>query len=306
MKRVEVLVVGAGPTGLMLAGWLARHKVDVMVVDPNSEVCPESRALAVHARSMETYDQLGIGEEALARGCRGQGVSVWLDRRRLTRIGLEAIGEGISPHPYIFILSQDQNEAILYEHLRRHGGDVVWGHKLIHLSQTQSALRATIEGPRGREEVEALYVCGCRVLPRVVAFFMRFPAVARLWFRVLSQTSISYRASWTSLHQAPSAPVKAGDRLPWVSWDGGAGNFEPLRSCDWQAHVYGESDASLRGWSGLPVHRFDFCARARRAGLLRDAVYLVRPDGYIGMVCRPFDAAAADQYLRERGAVRLL
>ena len=77
----EVLVVGAGPTGLMLANWLTRLGVHVLVVDGKDGPTRESRALVVQARSLEIYDQLGIGDQVLDAAHRAEGLAPGRKRR---------------------------------------------------------------------------------------------------------------------------------------------------------------------------------------------------------------------------------
>jgi hypothetical protein len=97
--------------------------------------------------------------------------------------------------------------------------------------------------------------------------------------------------------------VQGGDRLPWVKADvngTGPDNFAPLRSMDWQVHVYGDTAAQVRelcATQRLPLHVFPWRAEMGGAGLLRDAVYLVRPDGYIGLADSTGGAAALTSYL---------
>jgi 2-polyprenyl-6-methoxyphenol hydroxylase-like FAD-dependent oxidoreductase len=71
--NVHVLIVGAGPTGLMLANQLARRGVRAMIIDRHSGPAQQTRAMAVHARTLEIYAKMGLAEEALARGARGEG-----------------------------------------------------------------------------------------------------------------------------------------------------------------------------------------------------------------------------------------
>ena len=100
-------------------------------------------------------------------------------------------------------------------------------------------------------------------------------------FRTVSQTAINYRGS--SLSEGRAGTVHGGDRLPWVKLED-SDNFAPLTSLDWQVHVYGEATAELRTACQnrqLPLHVFPWSVAARRTGLRRNAVYLVRPDGYV-------------------------
>jgi hypothetical protein len=96
---------------------------------------------------------------------------------------------------------------------------------------------------------------------------------------LLSQVRIRYRSS--PLSSGRAGGVRGGDRLPWVP---DADNFAPLTSLDWQVHVYSTAAPSLRDAAaalGLPLHEFPWSPGAAAAGLLRDATYLVRPDGYV-------------------------
>src|SRR6187397_1035951 len=93
----DVLVVGAGPTGLMLANQLGRRGVRAMIIDRHSGPAQESRAMAVQARTLEIYDRLGVAAQAVALGTPGNGANMWVHGRRRARIPLQEIGQGLSP-----------------------------------------------------------------------------------------------------------------------------------------------------------------------------------------------------------------
>jgi len=121
-----------------------------------------------------------------------------------------------------------------------------------------------------------------RVLtPLLAGVATRFAAGRHALFRLVSQIRVHYPDS--PLSEGAAGHVRGGDRLPWV---GAADNFAPLRSLDWQVHVYGHVDAGLErlcGRLGLPVCAFGWSDEAREAGLARDAAYLVRPDGHVAV-----------------------
>ena len=101
--------------------------------------------------------------------------------------------------------------------------------------------------------------------------------------------------------------VRGGDRLPWVRLDRdghGADNFAPLTSLDWQVHVYGAAAPDVRAVCGerdLPLHEFRWEPAMKRAGFRRNALYLVRPDGYVGLAAADQSRAALTSYLDARG-----
>jgi 2-polyprenyl-6-methoxyphenol hydroxylase-like FAD-dependent oxidoreductase len=122
------------------------------------------------------------------------------------------------------------------------------------------------------------------IAPRLLPALTSFTSVRRFMFRTLSQTALNYRHSQLSAGVAGS--VHGGDRLPWVPFVDGRDNFEPLTSLDWQVHVYGECAQDITDVCSrrqLPLHTFPWNDGARRASLKRDAVYLVRPDGYVAL-----------------------
>ena len=138
--------------------------------------------------------------------------------------------------------------------------------------------------------------------PYVLPLVLRFSAARRAQFRLISQTRIAYRAS--PLSDGWAGRVRAGDRLPWVE---GADNYGPLESLGWQVHVYGTAATALREFATrerLPLHEWPWTAAARRAGFERDALYLVRPDGHVGLARRTPDVEGLRSYLLRFGIVR--
>jgi 2-polyprenyl-6-methoxyphenol hydroxylase-like FAD-dependent oxidoreductase len=160
--NTDVLIVGAGPTGLMLACWLERLGIHPLVIDKKEGIARESRALAVQARTLETYDLLGIVERALPQGIRVAAVNVLLKQHRVGRIKLGEIGSGLSPYPYLFVMGQDKTEHLLLEHYLAQGGQVQWETSLGGLKQNDEEVSAELHHADGHvETVRVQYVCGC-------------------------------------------------------------------------------------------------------------------------------------------------
>jgi 2-polyprenyl-6-methoxyphenol hydroxylase-like FAD-dependent oxidoreductase len=146
------------------------------------------------------------------------------------------------------------------------------------------------------------------IAPRLLPLLFRSKTVRRFMFRVISQTSINYRHSPLSVGSA--GKLKAGDRLPWVLLQDAGGNaadnFAALSSLDWQVHIYGVSPpeiADLCRRCGLAIHVYSWSSAAASAGLVRDALYLIRPDGYIGLVDPEARPAELRRYLESTAAV---
>src|ERR1700694_2591536 len=113
----DVLIVGAGPTGLVLALWLTKLRVKVRIIDKTAEPGTTSRALAVEGRTLELYRQLDLTEAVVARGHQVPAVNLWVRGEAAARLSFETIGSGLTPYPFLKIFPQDQHERLLIERL---------------------------------------------------------------------------------------------------------------------------------------------------------------------------------------------
>lgn len=158
----DVLVVGAGPTGLMLANQLVRRGVRTLIIDRHAGPSLETRALGVQARTMEIYAQLGVVDRALTQGKRGAGGNIWADGERRARVGLSDAGDQVTPYPFILILGQDENERIMGDKLREMGGSVQWNTELVGLTQQADSVTALVQTANGdQRKISAAWVAGC-------------------------------------------------------------------------------------------------------------------------------------------------
>jgi 2-polyprenyl-6-methoxyphenol hydroxylase-like FAD-dependent oxidoreductase len=496
-----VLIVGAGPTGLVLALWLTRLGVPVRIIDRAAQPGTTSRALAVQARTLELYQQIGIADDVVAGGVKVPALNLWVSGRKRARIQIDAIGEGLSPFAFALVYPQDAHEKLLIEHLERAGVRVERETELVHLEQHPDGVRATLRTSAAGEEVfETAYVAGCdgassmvrhqlgiefpggtyqgyfyvadvhapsplandelhidiedvdfllvfplkgagnlrmvglvhehekpdrqftfddvqgravdrmqlgaaevnwfstyrvhhrvaprfragrafllgdaahvhspvggqgmntgigdavnlawklaavlkgeadaaaildtyeperiafarrlvettdrgftivtrqgklarlvrtRLVPAIAPAVFRVPAMRRLFFRTVSQINVSYHDS--ALSEGKAGAIVAGDRLPWIKSSNGPDNFAPLRSLEWQVHVYGRARDDLKAACSalhIALYEFEWNAAARDAGVRDGALYLIRPDGYVGLA----DAEADVSRLRDHVA----
>lgn len=499
MDEARVLIIGAGPTGLVLALWLTKAGIPFRLIDRKAGPGEGSRAMAVQARTLEFYRQLEIADDVIAAGFHLDHLHLRNRSGEIATVPLGEVGKGISPYPFALSFPQDDHERLLIDRLLTAGHAVEWNTELTGLIQEADGVRAIL-GKAGTEQTwKGAYLCGCDgahsavrhnlgvgfpggtydqlfyvadaeaeghwsdrdingylaektfclafpvrtagmyrfiglapealrdrenvdfgelrgevervtgtritrvnwfstyrvhhrvadhfrlgrvflagdaghvhspaggqgmntgigdavnlawklaavltgraasllldsyeperlpfarslvattdrifeavvgrgLLPRIIRTFiaplvlpfaLRFSAVRRAQFRLVSQTRIAYRASPLSDGFAGSA--HAGDRLPWVE---GTDNFAPLKSLDWQIHVYGAGTDDLKEFAAsarLPLHEWLWTEAARRAGLQRNALYLVRPDGHIGFARKSQDMEALQSYLARFG-----
>jgi 2-polyprenyl-6-methoxyphenol hydroxylase-like FAD-dependent oxidoreductase len=142
-----------------------------------------------------------------------------------------------------------------------------------------------------------------KIVPMFAPILIRFLAVRRFLFRTVSQVTVNYRDS--ALSGGEAGKLRGGDRLPWakVNAAGTDFNFAALATLQWQVHVYGDATPGLRqvvqDWQ-IPLHAFEWRASMREAGLLRNAAYLVRPDGYIAVAEAQGGGAQIGDYLRTK------
>src|SRR5262249_32481268 len=137
----HVVVVGAGPTGLLAACELARRDVPIRVIDTLAVPTTESRAIVVHARSLEMLDRVGVVDEIIASGVKSLGMRMIASGRELAHIDLSDVD---SPFPFAVTTAQTETERVLAERLRALGGSVDRGVTLTGLTQDPGGVRLTV------------------------------------------------------------------------------------------------------------------------------------------------------------------
>jgi 2-polyprenyl-6-methoxyphenol hydroxylase-like FAD-dependent oxidoreductase len=155
---VDVLVVGAGPVGLVASAELARRGVRVRVIDKQARPTDESRAVAIHARSLDMFDRMGIADELLSTGIKAIAMQLYAGRSKLFRVPLGGVD---SAFPFTLTTAQTETERVLDEHLGSLGVTVDRGVELVALSQDSDTVHVTVRRDDGStEEVSASWVLG--------------------------------------------------------------------------------------------------------------------------------------------------
>jgi 2-polyprenyl-6-methoxyphenol hydroxylase-like FAD-dependent oxidoreductase len=160
--HTDVLVVGAGPTGLAMACELLRRGVRVRVVERAAAISPTSRALGVQPRTLEVFGQMGCLDALVRAGTRLEGVNIYDGLRRLLRVRVRGLQ---SPYPYVLVAPQSETEHALADLLARLGGSVERGRELVSYQQdalgVTARVRAAGEAGGAEERVGARWLIGC-------------------------------------------------------------------------------------------------------------------------------------------------
>jgi 2-polyprenyl-6-methoxyphenol hydroxylase-like FAD-dependent oxidoreductase len=162
MEQSDVLIVGAGPTGLVLGLWLTKAGTKVRIIDKTAGPGTTSRALAVQARTLELYRQLDLTDAVIAKGHRVPAANFWIGGERKAHVSLDGIGKGATPYPFLHIFPQDEHEKLLVERLEALGVRVERQTELLSFAETGEGVTARLRGPDGREhDHHAQYLAGC-------------------------------------------------------------------------------------------------------------------------------------------------
>ena len=160
--RTDVIIVGAGPTGLSLACQFVRYGVDFVIVEQNEGVTPYSKAIGVQARTLEIYEQLGLAQTAVEQGAIAGKGRLLAGGEVRGEIDLSNIGAGLSPYPYMLVYEQSKNERLLYDYLRSHNKEVRWQTELESFAQHAAGVTAQVKTADGATRIiEAKYLVGC-------------------------------------------------------------------------------------------------------------------------------------------------
>jgi 2-polyprenyl-6-methoxyphenol hydroxylase-like FAD-dependent oxidoreductase len=173
-EHLDVLIVGAGPTGMVLALELALRGIRVRIVDRAGGPGTASRAMVVHASTLELYRRLGIAEEVLSHGIKVRRAHVRDGGTETACIEVSDFGRGLSPYPFVLSFPQDEHERLLERRLAQAGVTIEWGTSLVGFADHGDRVRATLKrngnddggqasGPDAAppQHVEAAWLCGC-------------------------------------------------------------------------------------------------------------------------------------------------
>lgn len=158
-NKTNILIVGAGPTGLTMASELTRHGIPCRIIDKKPGVTDKTKALSVQSRTMEVFEDIGIINEVLERGRIVGGFSFYTEGKRIFQV---ASGELDTPYPFFMLYPQFETERSLCNHLNSLGTDVEWNRSISELRQENGQIKVKLQDADGNVEyLEPDYLIAC-------------------------------------------------------------------------------------------------------------------------------------------------
>ena len=322
MDETEVLIAGAGPTGLVLALWLVRQGVSVRIVDRSAGPGTSSRAMAVQARTLELYRQLDLVDEIVADGLRYPAINLWVKGERRARLSFRDAGRELTPYPFVLIYPQDRHERVLVRRLEEAGVTVERNTELLGFEQDAAGVTARFNKNLMRRANREL---GADFDPEGFAHYAPYNAAAnRIEMYLVSRRRQSVTIAGERIDFAPGEPVHTEDSHKYTieSFREMAARLVGLQKPDgyWAPSLLAP-EGSPPETSGTGFFTYGL-AWGIKAGLLDRATYepaarrgwaalerAIQPDGRLGYVQqvsdRPEQVAPTDTQYYGTGAFLL-
>ncbi len=160
--KTDVIIVGAGPTGLSLACQFIRYGINFVILDKKETTTPYSKAIGVQARTLEIYEQIGLASKLIEQGAIAAKARMVVGGEVRGEAVFSEMGKGMSPYPFILIVEQGRHEKILYDFIKSNGRDVLWNTELESFTQDETGVKATVKNANGETEtIGAKFLVGC-------------------------------------------------------------------------------------------------------------------------------------------------
>jgi 2-polyprenyl-6-methoxyphenol hydroxylase-like FAD-dependent oxidoreductase len=175
-SKTDVLIVGAGPTGLMLACQLAIYQIPFRLIDKTGDHTTQSRALVIQARSLEILDQMDVAEKAIQQGKIANAIGAFFNGKKVLRVTVHNMGAELTKFPHLLMLEQSHTESILIEFLNTYEHHVERWTELKSFTENDDDVSAILKLPGGREEtIAAKYLIGADGAHSIVREQLKIP-----------------------------------------------------------------------------------------------------------------------------------
>ena len=161
-KKTQVVIIGAGPTGLSMAAQLLRHNIDFVILEKNEKTTPLSKAIVVQARTLEIFEEIGLAEKAIAAGRLTTAMNLFYKGKQKAAVDLAGMGKGSSAFTFALSLEQSKTEKLLADYLLGKEKIVQWKSELLRLEQDNEKVRVYYKDAEGEEQmITTDYLVGC-------------------------------------------------------------------------------------------------------------------------------------------------
>lgn len=158
--HTSVLIIGAGPSGLMMAAQLLRLGIQPVIIDSKTSPVSYSQALAVQARSLEIFKQLNLAEEAVKEGIAVEKVSLHLNSDEIKTLNFTENSLNDTEFPFVLTLPQYKTERLLLNYLTSKACPVSWNTSLLSLKQTDEQVTAVLKTDEGEITISCSWLIG--------------------------------------------------------------------------------------------------------------------------------------------------
>jgi len=194
----DIIIVGAGPTGLMLANQLTRFGIDYIILDQKVGPTDQSKALVVHARSMEIYQQMGLSDQVLADGQQNGGIVLYRNGKQTGSVNLINVGENKGPFPFMMMYEQSKNETLLYNNLLAQNRSVQWNTTINSIEKVNDSY--SLKATQRNDDItfQCKYLIACDGSKSIVRDFSQVPFTGGTYEDVFYVTDTHVNAGLTS------------------------------------------------------------------------------------------------------------
>ena len=162
ITKTQVIIVGAGPTGLSMAVQLLRYNIDFIIIEKNEKTTHLSKAIAVQARTLEIFQESGLAEKAINEGKITTAVNLFYKGKQKAAVDLSRLGDGLSPFAFALSLEQSKIEKLLVDHLSAYQKEIRWRSDFTYFEQHDNGVTVHYKDSTEQEQtIEAEYIVGC-------------------------------------------------------------------------------------------------------------------------------------------------
>src|SRR5690349_18419528 len=150
MRQTPVLIIGAGPTGLMMACQLTIYDVPFIIIEKDPAATTESRAIGLQARTLEIFTQMGMVDKFLEKGYAAKAINFVAKGKVRAHIPLSTFGTNLTKYPYVFMHEQSKTERNFLDFLKKHDKHILYDTKVLSLTDDGDEVKAVIKTKDGK------------------------------------------------------------------------------------------------------------------------------------------------------------